>query len=70
MEVCGDTLSQCHCVLSAGHEGPHACDPVKCGGAWDYNDDGEVHVVTFPLIGTGDLVEALDFLLNLPLGDT
>jgi|GEM_PF-5973800 hypothetical protein len=49
--VCGDKLEWCHCTLSTGHDGPHECNPQKCGGMWTYDASGETVVVKLPDFG-------------------
>lgn len=39
--ICGATAEYCHCILPPGHDGPHGCDPDRCGGAWTGDIDGD-----------------------------
>lgn len=48
MTLCARSLYACHCRLPYGHDGPHECDPERCGGAWMYSPNGELLIVAFP----------------------
>jgi len=47
---CAAIAEQCVCTLERGHEGPHHCTTVLCGGKWegDYNKPETFNVIQFP----------------------
>ena len=49
-ECCGRQEMRCICVLTPGHDGPHACSD-DCGGKWTFDDVGEFVGVALPGIG-------------------
>jgi len=46
---CHEREASCLCDLEEGHGGAHVC---KCGGKWEYNEDG-FNVVELPGVAPG-----------------